>query len=102
MAGVQVIAPGPISGTEGMARLANGDQHDVIRKSTPLQRLGEPHEIADATVFLFSEAGSFITGDVVVVDGGSWHRQGTVGPYPEMLLGGHVVQGVRGTKSSKL
>jgi len=96
-----VIAPGPIAGTEGVARLVPVSTVEAARRSVPLQRFGEPYEIADATVFLFSEAGSFVNGAVLVVDGGSWHRQGTAGQYPEMVLDGAVVEGVKGAKEKE-
>jgi NAD(P)-dependent dehydrogenase (short-subunit alcohol dehydrogenase family) len=38
--------------------------------TTPLRRIGEPDEIAGAAVFLASNAGSFVTGQAIVVDGG--------------------------------
>ncbi|MEO5809411.1 MAG: SDR family oxidoreductase, partial [Sphingomicrobium sp.] len=37
----------------------------------PLRRIGEPHEIAGAAVYLASPASTFMTGQVMVVDGGS-------------------------------
>jgi len=93
-----VVAPGPIAGTEGLGRLLPRSEVEAERRSVPLQRYGEPYEIADATVFLFSEAGSFVNGAVLVVDGGHWHRQGTTGHYPEMVLEGAVLEGVKGMK----
>lgn len=66
------IAPGPIADTEGMKRLAPG-YLDQVKKKVPLRRLGSKQDIADATVYLFSPAGGFVTGDILVVDGGSWH-----------------------------
>ena len=44
------------------------------RKATrdvPLQRIGEPDEIAGAAVFLASNAGSFVTGHTLAIDGGT-------------------------------
>jgi NAD(P)-dependent dehydrogenase (short-subunit alcohol dehydrogenase family) len=41
-----------------------------IMSRTPLRRLGEPAEIADTVAYLASDAASYITGEIVVVDGG--------------------------------
>ena len=41
-----------------------------ILSRTPLKRLGEPAEIADVTAFLLSSAASYMTGQIVYVDGG--------------------------------
>ncbi|KAI8149968.1 NAD-P-binding protein [Fennellomyces sp. T-0311] len=82
--GVRVngIAPGPIADTEGLSRLA-GSLLDV--EQIPIQRVGEVKDIAQSTVFLFSEAASYITGVTLVVDGGHWLN--TTNPaYPAMVL----------------
>lgn len=64
------IAPGPIADTEGMARLAPPDIKKRMTKGIPLGRFGRIDEIANVAVFLVSDAGSLITGDTVIADGG--------------------------------
>ncbi len=73
-AGVRVncIAPGPIDETEGMARLAPGDVKAKVERQIPLGRFGKISEIADATLYLVSDAATYVTGTVLVVDGGAW------------------------------
>jgi len=43
---------------------------EAILKSTPLGRLGDPEDVAGAVRFLCSDEASFITGEVLLVDGG--------------------------------
>jgi peroxisomal 2,4-dienoyl-CoA reductase len=69
---VNAIAPGPIDETEGMARLAPGDIRTKMEKAVPLGRFGRIDEIAQATVFLASDAAAYVTGAIFVVDGGRW------------------------------
>ncbi len=65
---VNAVAPGFIA-TDMTAGL--GEQlMEEVKKQTPLGRLGEPQDVADAILFLASDAASFITGHVLVVDGG--------------------------------
>lgn len=65
------IAPGPIDDTEGMKRLAPpGGVGDKMRAAIPAGRFGGIDEIAAAAVFLRSRAAAYITGHVLVVDGG--------------------------------
>lgn len=79
--GVRVvgIAPGPIDGTEGMSRLAPGDAREKANAMIPLRRFGRIDEMATLAVFLVSEGASYITGETVVADGGSW--LGTAGMW---------------------
>ncbi|KAI9323842.1 hypothetical protein BX666DRAFT_1873795 [Dichotomocladium elegans] len=69
--GVRVngIAPGPIDNTVGMDRLGGGA---FTPDQIPAQRMGDVKDIANATVFLFSDAASYITGVTMPVDGGHW------------------------------
>lgn len=64
------IAPGPIGDTEGMRRLAPGDLKDKAMAGIPAGRFGTIEEIAAAAVYLRSPAAAYVTGHVMVVDGG--------------------------------
>lgn len=64
------IAPGPIAETEGMKRLAPGDLAQKGLAAIPAGRFGAIEEIAAAAVFLRSPAAAYISGHVLVVDGG--------------------------------
>jgi len=61
-----VIAPGPIEGTEGMARLSTSESREESPRLIPSQRMGTVKEIADATVYLFSDAGNYVNGETIV------------------------------------
>ena len=67
---VNVVAPGAMSGTEGVKRIAGDDGHRTARN--PLRRPGSTTEVAEAVLFLASDAASYITGATLVVDGGGW------------------------------
>lgn len=93
--------------------------------SQPLGRIGHVRDIANATVYLFSDSGNYVTGQTLVgklsayqynsketllmkiVDGASWRTSsgsGTGGnmSYPDFLLSGEEVANVTGKKKSKL
>ena len=52
----------------------------------PTGRPGDSRDIANAAVFLFSDAASFISGQILVVDGGFEHLREPMLPYPESVL----------------
>lgn len=66
---VNAIAPGIIK-TDFSRALWEADEESLARH-TPLKRVGQPTDIANAALFLASEAASWITGQVFVVDGGA-------------------------------
>jgi len=68
---VNCIAPGLIRTDFSKALWQNPETLERYTRTTPLRRIGEPREIAGAAVFLASSAGSFLTGQTIVVDGGS-------------------------------
>ncbi|SFD93038.1 SDR family NAD(P)-dependent oxidoreductase [Paracidovorax konjaci] len=68
---VNAVAPGTIA-TELAAKavLTSDDARARILGRTPMKRLGEPSEVADVVAWLASDAASYVTGEIVVVDGG--------------------------------
>lgn len=68
---VNAVAPGPVEGTEGMARLAPGDAAAMMHKRVPLGRYATIDEVADAVLFLVSPAGAYVTGATLLLDGGT-------------------------------
>ena len=68
---VNCIAPGLIRTDFAKALWENPDTLKAVTRSTPMKRIGEPHEIAGAAVFLASPASTYITGQTIVIDGGS-------------------------------
>ncbi|MEM1088414.1 MAG: SDR family oxidoreductase [Pseudomonadota bacterium] len=67
---VNAIAPGLIKTDFARALWENPDTLKRATATTPLRRIGEPVEIAGAAVYMASSAGSFMTGQMMVVDGG--------------------------------
>jgi NAD(P)-dependent dehydrogenase (short-subunit alcohol dehydrogenase family) len=67
---VNCIAPGLVRTDFARALWENPETYAATVKRYPLRRIGEPDEIAGAAVYLASAAGSFTTGQTIVVDGG--------------------------------
>lgn len=70
------IAPGPIGGTEGVRRLyEDTGQTGAQTAGVPLGRFGRGEDVAQAALYLCSDAASFVTGTDLVVDGGRQRGQ---------------------------
>jgi NAD(P)-dependent dehydrogenase (short-subunit alcohol dehydrogenase family) len=68
---VNAIAPGLVKTRFSEALWGNPDIAQAVMTRTPLQRVAEPDEMVGAVIFLASDASSYVTGHVLVVDGGS-------------------------------
>jgi NAD(P)-dependent dehydrogenase (short-subunit alcohol dehydrogenase family) len=78
---VNAVGPGTIATELARAAVLGSDEAKArILSRTPLRRLGEPAEVADAVAFLLSDAASYITGEIVYVDGGRRALNYTVPP----------------------
>ncbi len=66
---VNAVAPGFIE--TNMTRHFNAEEKEIIKQNTPLKRLGQPDDVANAIYFLASDNSSFITGEVLNVNGGA-------------------------------
>lgn len=65
---VNALAPGPI--LTPLLESLPGDALGDLMQTVPLKRLGTPEDVADAAIFLAGEGATFITGQVLVIDGG--------------------------------
>ena len=68
---VNCIAPGLVRTDFARALWENPETLKAVTRHTPLRRIGEPREIAGAAVYLASDASTFMTGQALIVDGGS-------------------------------
>ncbi|MCH2169297.1 SDR family oxidoreductase [Myxococcota bacterium] len=67
---VNAVAPGAIADTEGLSRFENATEGGSSGRC-PLGRVGTAQDIADTVLFLASEASTYVTGQIICVDGGS-------------------------------
>ncbi|HXE23071.1 MAG TPA: SDR family oxidoreductase, partial [Rhodoferax sp.] len=68
---VNAVAPGTIAtDLAAKAVLTSEEAKARIMSRTPMKRLGEPSEVADVVAWLASDAASYVTGEIVTIDGG--------------------------------
>jgi NAD(P)-dependent dehydrogenase (short-subunit alcohol dehydrogenase family) len=78
---VNAVAPGTIATELARSAVLTSDEARArILSRTPMRRLGEPEEVAEVAAFLLSDAASYMTGEIVVVDGGRMALNYTVPP----------------------
>jgi NAD(P)-dependent dehydrogenase (short-subunit alcohol dehydrogenase family) len=80
---VNAIAPGPVE-TEGAGSKlwATPEVREAMLKTIPRGRIGSAEEIARASAYLVSDFADFVTGEVLVMDGGQWLGKGMFGRGP--------------------
>jgi NAD(P)-dependent dehydrogenase (short-subunit alcohol dehydrogenase family) len=76
---VNCIAPGLIRTDFARALWENPELLKAANATTPMRRIGEPDEIAGAAIFLASAAGRYVTGQTLVVDGGTTIASPSIG-----------------------
>jgi NAD(P)-dependent dehydrogenase (short-subunit alcohol dehydrogenase family) len=77
---VNAVAPGPIESPGAARQLWNTPEAvQRITDAVPLKRWGKPEDVANAVAFLAAPQSSFITGEVLTVDGGAWFGRGPYG-----------------------
>ena len=70
---VNAIAPGPTD-TAATRTQAGDAAHDIVRNSLALKRIGQPEDMVGACLFLLSDEASWVTGQILAVDGGQIFR----------------------------
>ena len=77
------VCPGPIDTPLLQSALSNPSYSKAIKEAIPLRRIGRPEEIAEVILFLASDLASYVTGAIVVADGGMTARCG----IPDLPIG---------------
>ncbi|CEG49275.1 peroxisomal-dienoyl [Plasmopara halstedii] len=101
------VAPGPIADTTGLVKLGGdmeGEKMDkVLARSIPVGRIGTKTDIAAAVLYLVSPVGNFVSGDILIVDGGNYLYKKPIAPRESLeKWSKQMEQKLRITTESKL
>jgi 3-oxoacyl-[acyl-carrier protein] reductase len=83
---MNIVAPGSVD-APAVRRGQTAEEYATMTAKIPLQRRGQPEEIADVAVFFASPMSRYVTGQALVVDGGVSIR------YPHLVRNGHPTEG---------
>ena len=83
---MNVVAPGSVD-APAVVRGQTDEEYAEMTAKIPLQRRGQPEDIADVVVFFASPMSRYVTGQALVVDGGVSIR------YPHLVRNGHPTEG---------
>lgn len=92
---VNCVAPGFTMSRSSGTALADPQDKAAMGKRIPIKRVGEPEEIAAVVSFLTGPDSSYITGEVIRVDGGMRHVSMLAGPIPGNWAAQHNVRNMR-------
>jgi NAD(P)-dependent dehydrogenase (short-subunit alcohol dehydrogenase family) len=73
--GIRVNTVSPFVQSPALDADSTPDQQRAAAARLPLRRIGSPEEIGRVVAFLAGDAASYITGNLLVADGGSWHSR---------------------------
>ena len=72
---VNAVAPGIVDSRMARVRLNTAELRQKFASFIPLNRLAKPQDVADCVLFLSSPCARYITGEIILVDGGITARQ---------------------------
>jgi len=92
---VNCVAPGFTMSRSTETAMADAQDKIAMGKRIPIKRVGEPEEVASVVSFLMGPDSSYVTGEVIRVDGGMRHITMMSGPLPGNWSGQHGVRNMR-------
>ncbi|MFW5658584.1 MAG: SDR family oxidoreductase [Bacteroidota bacterium] len=96
------IAPGPFPTEGAWSRLVPDPSfNETMQKRNPLQRFGEPEELADLALYLLSDLSAYMSGSVIAIDGAERHQGAQFNAITELFPREQLKQVFRAMKESR-